>query len=508
MLIRNATLPDGRRRDVHIEGERIAAVEEGLSGEDAEREIDATGKRLLPGMIDTHVHFREPGDSHKETWRSGSRSAAAGGVTTVVDQPNTDPPTVDGETFDGKADLAAESLVEFGLNGGVTPEWDPDSLFERPVFALGEVFLADSTGEMGIDEDRFRDALAVAERHDVTVTVHAEDAKEFNLGARERTDADAWSAYRTARAETAAVERVCELAAEYDVDLHIAHASTPEAIDAAGDAGISCEVTPHHLFLSRSNLDDLGTFGRMNPPLRREKRRERVFERVRDGRVDIVATDHAPHTREEKDVSIWEAPSGVPGVETALPLLLEEARRDHLTYERVRDLTAANPAALFDLPEKGRIAEGYDADLVLVDPGTTREIHGDDLHTACDWTPFEGWRAVFPELTIVRGTVVYERTDEGEMFHEHRGRNVRVGRPGPDRNDEDRSDEDRSDEDRSGTAVGGAEADGNGNTGSVEGEPSESITEGREGSAAGGSGGATVEGSPESTRGDGGSRDD
>ncbi|WP_135663266.1 dihydroorotase [Halorhabdus rudnickae] len=432
MLIRNATLPDGRRRDVRIEGEQIAAVEEDLPPVEGEREIDATGKRLLPGMIDTHVHFRQPGDPHKETWETGSRSAAAGGVTTVVDQPNTDPPTIDGDTFEEKAAFATDSVVDFGLNGGVTPDWDPDSLFDRPIFALGEVFLADSTGEMGIDEQRFRDALEVAQRHDVTVTVHAENAAKFNVGTRERTDADAWSAYRTARAEITAVERVCELAAEYDVHLHVAHASTPEAIDAARDAGISCEVTPHHLLLSRSNLDELGTFGRMNPPLRREKRRERVYDRVRDGQVDIVATDHAPHTRAEKDASIWEAPSGVPGVETVLPLLLEEARRGHLTYERVRDLTAANPATLFDLPKKGRIAEGYDADLVLVDPGQTREIHGEDLHTNCEWTPFEGWRGLFPKLTMVRGTVVYERTDDGEVFDDHQGRNVRVARPVPD----------------------------------------------------------------------------
>ncbi|CCQ32969.1 Dihydroorotase protein [Halorhabdus tiamatea SARL4B] len=426
MLIRNATLPDGRSRDVRIEGERIAAVEEELSGPDDEREIDATGKRLLPGMIDAHVHFRQPGYSHKETWTTGSKSAAAGGATTVVDQPNTDPPTVDAETFDEKADLAADSIVDFGLNGGVSPRWDPDSLLDRPLFALGEVFLADSTGDMGIDERRFRDALAAAAEADVTVTVHAEDASRFNLGARDRTDADAWSAYRPARAEIDAVERVCALASEYDVDVHIAHASTPEAIDAAGEAGVSCEVTPHHLLLSRSNLDDLGTHGRMNPPLRREKRRERVYERVRNGQVDIVATDHAPHTSEEKDAGIWDAPSGVPGVETVLPLLLEEARRGHLTYERVRDLTAANPAALFDLPKKGRIAPGYDADLVLVDPEATREIRAADLHTKCDWTPFEGWQAVFPERTIVRGTVVYDRATEDEPFADHRGRNVRV----------------------------------------------------------------------------------
>ncbi|MFB6074572.1 MAG: dihydroorotase [Haloarculaceae archaeon] len=441
MLIRNAILADGRERDVRVRGETIDAVGTDLAAGD-ERVVNAAGKRLLPGMIDAHVHFRQPGFPHKETWATGSRSAAAGGVTTVVDQPNTDPPTVDGEQFDRKLALAADSLVDFGINGGVTADWDPDSLFDRPLFALGEVFLADSTGDMGIDADLFAAAVAAATERDVTVTVHAEDATLFDesvLPRRtenasgegtdpradppEREDADAWSAYRTAAAEAAAVERACEVAREHDARIHVAHTSTPEGIDAASEAGMTCEVTPHHLLLSREDLDDLGTFGRMNPPLRSEQRRAAVFERVVDGTVDVIATDHAPHTRAEKDASIWEAPSGVPGVETALPLLLALARDGDLSYERVRDLTAANPAAVFDLPSKGRIVEGADADLVLVDPDATREIRGAALHSKCDWTPFEGFEGVFPEWTMVRGTVVYER--EGDSFAAHDGENVR-----------------------------------------------------------------------------------
>ena len=430
MLIRNATLADGRRRDVRVDGERVGAVAEAgtLPPADGEEVRDATGKRLLPGMIDGHVHFRQPGFSHKETWATGTRSAAAGGVTTVVDQPNTDPPTVDGAAFDGKEEFAADALVDYGINGGVVDGWEPPTLFDRPLFALGEVFLADSTGDMGIDTPLFSRALDRARMEEVPVTVHAEDASLFNESARERTDADAWSAYRTARAEVAAIERACRVARERETAVHIAHASTPEGIDAASEAGMTTEVTPHHMFLSRSDLPELGTFGRMNPPLRREKRRQRVFDRVADGPVDMVATDHAPHTRAEKDASIWEAPSGVPGVETALPLLLAEARTGRIEYERVRDLTAANPADIFGVAGKGRIAEGYDADLVLVDPGTSTEIRAADLHTKCDWTPFEGRDAVFPEWTMVRGTVVYERS-AAEPFADHRGRNVRRPRP-------------------------------------------------------------------------------
>jgi dihydroorotase len=427
MLFQHAQLADGRTRDVRGDDEQIAEVATDLAPRADERVVDATDKLLLPGAIDAHVHFRQPGYGHKETWETGSKSAAAGGVTTVVDQPNTSPPTVTGAAFDEKAEFAEQSLVDWGINGGVTAEWDPDSLFDRQLFALGEVFLADSTGNMGIDADLFADAVARAADEDVVVTVHAEDADLFDEAARERAgdDYDAWSAYRAAEAEAAAVERALEVGGDSDAQIHIAHTSTPEGADLAHDAGATCEVTPHHLFLSREDYDELGTKGRMNPPLRDEERRAGMVERLVDGTIDIVATDHAPHTAEEKDAGIWDAPSGVPGVETMLPLLLEEARRGTISYERVRDVTAANVADIFDLPRKGRIDVGTDADLVLVDPEASREIRGEALHSNCGWTPFEGHRGVFPELTLVRGEVVYEREGDGtESFGDARGQNV------------------------------------------------------------------------------------
>jgi len=424
MIIADATLPDGRRCDVRIEGKRIAAVadrdEGGLEPTTADEPVvDAAGLHLFPGAIDVHVHFREPGASHKETWKTGSKSAAAGGVTTVVDQPNTDPPTVTGEALEDKRALAtAQSLVDFGINGGVTAGWDPESLFAADPFALGEVFLADSTGEMGIEGELFADAVARAAEADCTVTVHAEDATLFDEAALEAAgdgigrdaDADAWSAYRTAEAEAAAVERALDVAGEHDAAVHVAHTSTPEGVDLAAQAGATCEVTPHHAFLSRDDLEELGTFGRMNPPLRAADRRDAVFERIADGTVDVIATDHAPHTREEKEASITEAPSGVPGVETMLPLLLAhagEGAEAPLSLERVRDLVAANPAEIFGLERKGRIEVGRDADLVLVDVEASRPIRGEDLHSNCGWTPFEGMDGVFPLATLRRGEVVY-----------------------------------------------------------------------------------------------------
>ncbi|TKX46608.1 dihydroorotase [Halorubrum sp. SD690R] len=453
MLITGATLADGRVRDVRIGDDgRIDAVAEGLGADGGERVLEARGRHLLPGAVDVHVHFREPGGGHKETWTSGSESAAAGGVTTVVDQPNTSPPTVDGAAFDEKAALAADSLVDYGINGGVTPDWDPEELFDRRLFALGEVFLADSTGDMGIDADLFADALDEASARDVPVTVHAEDATLFDDGALNgdlggvgtAATANAWSAYRTADAEVAAVERALATAAERDAQLHVAHTSTPEAVDAVteareggsgadedgGDADtalVTCEVTPHHLYLSRERARSLGTFGRMNPPLRSEERREALFARLAAGDVDVVATDHAPHTVEEKRRGLVDAPSGVPGVETLYPLLLESARTGELSLERVRNVVAANPAEIFGLDRKGRVAAGRDADLVLVDIADPREIEAAALHSAPAWTPFEGLRGVFPEMTLVRGEVVYERDPAtgAASFGEPVGRNVR-----------------------------------------------------------------------------------
>ncbi|WP_227133321.1 dihydroorotase [Halorubellus salinus] len=432
MLFRNATLADGETVDVRVEDGTITAVGDlGASTAADETAVDASGKHLLPGAIDAHVHFRQPGYGHKETWETGSRSAVAGGVTTVVDQPNTSPPTTTGEAFDEKAAFADASHVDWGINGGVTADWDPESLLDRAVFALGEVFLADSTGNMGIDAELFADAVAKAGDADVTVTVHAEDATLFDEAALDDAgdgvgrdaNADAWSAYRTADAEAAAVERACDVAADADAALHIAHTSTPEGVDAASDAGATCEVSPHHLLLSRADLtgddapdrpedrqpgDPLGTYGRMNPPLRSEARREDVYERVADGTVDVVATDHAPHTVDEKEATLTDAPSGVPGVETMLPLLLEEARAGRLDLERVRDLVATNPADVFDLPTKGAVAEGMDADLVLVDLDDPTTIDGDALHSKCGWTPFEGWQGVFPERVYLRGDLAYD----------------------------------------------------------------------------------------------------
>ena len=404
-----------------VEEGTVTRVAESVREDNVDETLDAEGAYVLPGAVDVHVHFREPGARQKEDWRTGSKSAAAGGVTTVVDQPNTSPPTVTGEAFDEKRELAGKSVVDYGINAGVTEDWKPDELAERPVAAYGEVFMADSTGNMGIDASLFERAVRRLGGRGELVTVHAEDSDEFVDVELDTDDADVWSRHRPPEAEIAAVKRAVDVA---DEAVHFAHVSHPRSVDIIEETEHTCEVTPHHLLLSRDDLDALGTHGKMNPPLRSGEARQRLFDRLVEGAVDCVATDHAPHTLEEKDAPVCDAPSGVPGVETLYPLMLALAFDGELELSHVVELVAEEPARIFGFEDKGAIREGKDADLVFVDE-TFEEVRAERLHSKCGWTPYEGFDAVFPNKVLRRGEVVYERDEAGERFADGGGRLLR-----------------------------------------------------------------------------------
>jgi dihydroorotase len=401
-----------------VEDGVVTRLADSVREESVDETIDADGAYVLPGAVDVHVHFREPGATHKEDWRSGSRSAAAGGVTTVVDQPNTEPPTVTGEAFDEKHRLAEKSVVDYGINAGVTEDWKPDELAKRPVSAYGEVFMADSTGNMGVDASLFEDAVREVGRRGELVTVHAEDSDEFVDVDLDTDEADVWSRHRPPEAEIEAVERAIEVA---DEPVHFAHISHPRSVEVIEGTPHTCEVTPHHLLLSRDDVEALGTHGKMNPPLRTEGARESLFEKLVDGVVDCLATDHAPHTTEEKDAPVCDAPSGVPGVETLYPLFLALAFDGEIELSRVVEVVAEEPARVFGLDDKGAIREGTDADLVFVDE-SFEDVRAERLHSKCGWTPYEGFGAVFPHKVLRRGETVYEKTEDKEKFAEGGGR--------------------------------------------------------------------------------------
>ena len=387
--------------DIWIKDGRIAALG---GAHRSEEKIDARGMLVLPGAIDVHVHFRDPGPNYKEDWASGSASAAAGGVTTVIDQPNTVPRTMDARSFEEKLDIARHrSFVDFGLNGG---PGKIDELKGAGASAIGEIFSYEHS-----DADLAAILSQVGEAG-MLASLHAEDGiiiKEKSAELAGRHDPEVYSLARPARAEAAAIEKACAVSKR----LHICHLSSAQGLAAVeearmGGGDVTSEVAPHHLLLNEKDYRKQGSYLKMNPPLRSQADNDLLWQALRSGSIDILASDHAPHLPEEKREDIWEAPPGVPGVETMLPLMLMAVKRNLLSLERLVDAISTCPARIFGLAGKGAIERGRDADLVIVDSKAITKINADRLHSRAEWTPYQGKEALFPRMTMVRGRVVYD----------------------------------------------------------------------------------------------------
>lgn len=370
----------------------------------ADEKIDARGMIVLPGAVDVHVHFREPGYAYKESWESGSLSAAAGGVTTVVDQPNTNPRTIDAQAFQNKLEIAGRhSVVDFCLNAGPGRIED---LLRLGASAIGEIFAYEH------GDPELRRILEETARLKALATLHAEDGgilRERAEALRDCHDPEVHSLARPAEAETMAIQNALAAPGR----LHVCHLSTEEGLKIIKEARssgkkVSCEVSPHHLLFDLRDYREQGTFLKINPPLRKEEDCHALWEGLQRGEIEVLASDHAPHLPEEKKAPIWDAPPGVPGVETMLPLMLMAVRRNMLTLERLVDAVSARPAAVFGLAGKGSLQIGKDADLVLINPRNITKIKADRLHSQAEWTPYEKREAIFPRLTVLRGEVVYD----------------------------------------------------------------------------------------------------
>ncbi len=406
----------------------ISAVTPTQGGEKAEDVIDAKGKLVLPGIIDCHVHFRDPGATKKEDWKTGSQAAAAGGVTTVLDMPNTAPTTTTGKALREKRGIAEKkSLIDFGLHFGAAGgnQKEIEHVFD---VASVKFYLGSSTGPLLMDDPVLvEDYFQILTDKGIPATVHAEDEALIKkrtdiLSVKSRRPEDYGRARPREAAETS-VRDVLAIHQRTGCQLHVCHVSTREELSLLRERqpNVSFEVTPHHLLLDEGDYKRLKSFGKVNPPLRTKADRLALWRAVQDGVVDCVGTDHAPHRADEKEAGIWEAPAGLPGVETTLPLLLTHVHRKNLTLQRLVSLTASGPAKVFGLEGKGAIAPGFDADLAIVDSAREWTITADELHSKCGWTPYEGFAVRGAAThTIVRGSLVYE---DG-AFIKHKGKEV------------------------------------------------------------------------------------
>ena len=388
LLIKNCRILEKGKvflKNILIKNGKIAKIAN--KEQKADKIIDAKNNFVLPGIIDCHVHFREPGLTHKEDFLTGSMAAAKGGITTFLDMPNTIPPTATISALEEKRKLASKSIVNYGLIFGATNDNVQDIKKAKNIAAV-KLYMDSTTGELKVDDYGF---IADVFRASKLTILHAESEN---------------------------VKNAVEVLAKNKIKnrIHFAHVSSEKELNYAKNnkmkKQITVEVAPHHLFMNDKDLQHLGAFAEMKPGLKTENDQKALWDGIKNGSVDTIATDHAPHLREEKEQGNY--PFGVPGVETLLPLLLNAFNENRITLPEIIRLCCQNPARIFSMKNKGSLKEGYDADMVIVDLDKRQAVRNEDLLTKCGWSPFDGkilkgW----PVTTIVNGNVVY---DNGEVF--------------------------------------------------------------------------------------------
>lgn len=393
--------------------------------EKAQIERNCMGLHILPGLIDMHVHFRDPGFPNKEDFHSGSMAAAAGGITTVIDMPNTLPPTLTCEALEEKRRIAGQkSLVNYGFYMGFSKD-NIDEIKKAKNIAGVKLFMGSTTGNMLVEDLDLIEKLLALKKF---VIVHAEDDKIIRENMEKYKDSQDPSVHSTIRSPKAAYEAcktILHLAKKMEARIHITHASTElevEELQKFKGSLVSADCTTHHLYLSQSAYSDQANFVKMNPPLRTNSDKAALWKALKEGIIQAIATDHAPHDREEKAASYSSAPSGVPGEETLLPLLLNSVNNGEINLSDLCRFVCENPAALLRIPFKGKIQEGYDADLAIVDMEKEMKVGDNGYFTKCGWSPFNGWNLKgWPVMTVVNGAIVYEG---GKLNEDSRGSEI------------------------------------------------------------------------------------
>ncbi|KPA19507.1 dihydroorotase [Candidatus Magnetomorum sp. HK-1] len=382
----------------------------------AKEYLDAQNNYILPGLVDVNIHMRVPGQEHKEDFFTGTSAAAAGGVTTILDMPNTNPPITTIDRLHEKKELVKGMAVidyAFHFQGSMNNLEQLKKLESVPsvkFFMAGHETTPTTVNDIGL----LYKAFSILSAKKIVATVHAENQSLINAlmeRYKDRTDFKAYSdARNSAVCETAVSEIIC-IARETKCHAHICHVSTArevKAIKRAKEDGvkITCEAVPYHLFLTQNDCERLGSFSKVSPALKTLNDQESLWAALKDGTIDCITSEHTPHTLEEKNNSVWKAPAGCPGVQEMLPLLVDKG----MLLSDIAKLCSENPAKIFGLKNKGKIQVGYDADLVILDPEQKWTVKRKDLFSKCGWSSYEGLTLKgIPIKTLVRGNIVYEK---------------------------------------------------------------------------------------------------
>ena len=386
---------------------------------------DATDKVVLPGIIDTQTHFREPGSTDVEDLESGSRAAVLGGITSLFEMPNTNPPTSNLIEFDKKLQLAKNRMhSNYAFYFGATP--DNISQLSKLKDVEGccgvKLFAGSSTGKLLVDKEA--DIEKVISNSDRIISIHSEDEEILKLRKKfiKKGDVHSHPEWRNVECAMSSTRRVVKIAERYNKNIHVLHVTTKEEVDflAMHKKNVTFEITPQHLTLYAPDCyDKLGTYAQMNPPLRTKEHYDRLWVAIKNNIVDVLGSDHAPHSKENKDKEYPNTPSGMPGVQTIFPVMLDHVNNGKLTLEQLIKLMCENPCRIFGIKDKGYIKEGYDADLTIVDMNKEVIIKNEMIASKCGWTPFNNHKIKgFPVGTIINGNLVMS---DGKVILESKG---------------------------------------------------------------------------------------
>ena len=426
LIIKNGSCYiDGKlaKVDVALSGNKIKKI--GQIELNSSKVFDATDKVVLPGIIDTQTHFREPGSTDVEDLESGSRAAVLGGVTSLFEMPNTNPPTSNLIEFDKKLQLAKDRMhSNYAFYFGATPEnIDQLSKLKDVEGCCGvKLFAGSSTGKLLVDKEE--DIEKVISNSDRVVSIHSEDEEILKLRKKfiKKGDVHSHPEWRNAECAMSSTRRVVKIAERYNKKIHVLHVTTKEEVDflAMHKKNVTFEITPQHLTLYAPDCyDKLGTYAQMNPPIRTKEHYDRLWTAIKNNVVDVLGSDHAPHSKENKDKEYPNSPSGMPGVQTIFPVMLDHVNNGKLSLEQLIKLMCENPCRIFGIKDKGYIKEGFDADLTIVDMNKEQVIKNEMIVSKCGWTPFNNYKVKgFPIGTIVNGNLVMS---EGKIISKAQG---------------------------------------------------------------------------------------